>query len=377
MRKVIEEFIEHYENQTLEGYSVYDAFNSPLEFILKLNNRYLNIAITQFYKNFPLNVRRISLVKKSINPKSLGLALEGAVVNNRNTDFINQLLWHIKQTRSSFENWSWGYNWHYYTLRGGSFPKHYPNAITTYFIAQGLIQYYSFFPDEEIERILNSIEAFFLEDIRRTEYQTGICFSYSPCDEKQIYNASALITKFLIDKNNLFKENKNLNIIENSFSYLISKQTKDGSWYYGEETNQRWIDSYHTEYILELFETEYSLRSGYSEALCRAEGFYLKNFLLEDKICNYYPLKKYPVNIHSVASMIIFLSKYHDYTKAIPIIEWTLKHLYNYKKHEFYFSKNRFYTNMNVYHRWNQSWMYLALNHFLSKAKETILLTSD
>ena len=85
-----------------------------------------------------------------------------------------------------------------------------------------------------------------------------------------------------------------------------------------------------------------------------------------DGICNYFPGKTYPINIHSVASMIIFLSRYDQKSRCQPIIEWVFDHLHNEKRKVFYFERKKYYTNKNVYHRWNQSWMYLALSYYKS-----------
>ncbi|MBD3342486.1 MAG: hypothetical protein GF353_25525 [Candidatus Lokiarchaeota archaeon] len=370
MLEEIYEFIEHYENNPFEGYSVFDAFNSPLEFLLKFNNILTNVIITQFFKRIPFNIRKYAFIKKSINPKSLGLALEGAMINQRPNYFIKKLMKNILNFKSHSTYFSWGYNWHYYTLRGGTFPKYYPNAIVTYFVAAGLLRYYEMTRDKIILEVLESIEKFFIQELNISNFPEGICFSYSPCDKKVIYNASALVTKFLIEKNKILMEAKNEDIISKSLSFLASRQQDNGAWFYGEEKNQKWIDSFHTEYILEVFATQYAARQGYEDNYLKGKSYYMDNFILNKDVCNYFPQKKYPINIHSIASMIIFLSKYDDFNRSIPIIKWTFENLYNKSLCSFYYEKNKYYTNRNIYHRWNQSWMYLAFNHFLNRLED-------
>jgi hypothetical protein len=162
---LVRQFSASYTKESFSGYSVYDAFNSPfLKVISKFNIHLLNVAITQTFKRCPINIRPLFCVKKSINPKALGLALKGAVISGDIT-LINKSFNSILETITNFNgNDCWGYNWDYYTLRGGTFPKNYPNAITTYFIADALFDYaksvYCKEP-ERVQKLLLSIRSFF------------------------------------------------------------------------------------------------------------------------------------------------------------------------------------------------------------------------
>jgi len=344
---------------------VYDSFNSPiLNPISKLNIKIVNVIITQFFKQIPLNIRDFLGVKKSINPKSLGLILKARLLFSNTEDDLKEIYDIIMSCKNNdFKNLCWGYNWDYYTLRGGTFPKYFPNAIVTYFIGDALIDYYLKYPSKELENNLFSIRKYFLEDINRTTRNNGICFSYSSLDNKEIYNASALISRFLYRLNEIFKIGGS-EIIEMSINYLISVQNDDGSWFYGYAPNQKWIDSFHTEYMLEFFNIlseanveKYNLK----KRIKKANEYYLNTFFL-DEVCNYFPDKKYPINIHSIASRIIYLSNINKLDESEKIIDWTFRNLYNSRKQSFYFEKRKYFVNKNIYHRWNQAWMYLALS---------------
>ena len=53
----INSFLNHIDNTGYSGYSVYDSFNSPiLKPISKLNIKIVNVIITQFFKQIPLNI---------------------------------------------------------------------------------------------------------------------------------------------------------------------------------------------------------------------------------------------------------------------------------------------------------------------------------
>jgi hypothetical protein len=361
----IDSFLHQIDNRPYSGYSVYDCFNSPtLKLISKLNIKILNVIITQAFKQIPFNIRAFFGVKKSINPKSLGLILKARLLfSNSESDVKELYKFIIKHRNKDFNNLCWGYNWDYYTLRGGTFPKYFPNAIVTYFIGEAFLDYYLKYPSKELEHNLFSIRKYFLEDINRTTRNNGICFSYSSSDNKEIYNASALISRFLYRLNEMFQIGGS-EIIEKSINYLISVQNNDGSWFYGYAPNQKWIDSFHTEYMLEFFNSlsvanieKYNLKN----RIKKANEYYLNTFFL-DEVCNYFPDKKYPINIHSIASRIIYLSNINKLDEAEKIIDWTFINLYNSRKQSFYFEKRKYFVNKNIYHRWNQAWMYLALS---------------
>ncbi|WP_179009481.1 hypothetical protein [Winogradskyella forsetii] len=363
----IDKFLIDFDKKSLEGYSVYDAFNSTfLKQIGKLEIKLINVIITQAFKRIPFNIRGLFGVKKSINPKALGLILKAKLkFSKTEAEVISLYQLILSQKNKEFKNLSWGYNWDYYTLRGGTFPKGFPNAIVTYFIGDALIDYYKKYPSEELKVNLLSIRDYFLEDINQTERLGGICFSYSSVDNKEIYNASALISRYLYRLDKIFTTNDRAIIIK-STNYLKNVQNDDGSWYYGNAVNQRWVDSFHTEYLLEFFEcldNAFIEEMDLTKLLSSAQDYYLKEFYF-DKVCNYYPKKKYPINVHSIASRIIYLSKHKKLNEAKEIIDWSFNYLYNTKNHSFYFEKNKYYTNRNLYHRWNQSWMYLALSSY-------------
>ena len=69
VRRTIEK--DHY-----KGYDPYDALNSPL---IKRTafNKYIRMAFIQSLKKMPFNLRPVLGIKKSYNPKGLGLLLWG------------------------------------------------------------------------------------------------------------------------------------------------------------------------------------------------------------------------------------------------------------------------------------------------------------
>jgi len=367
--EAIKEFLINISQSDLKGHGVYDIFNSPfLKFFEKFKIKVLNVAITQLFKRCPLNLHSLFRIGKTINPKSLGLLLKGAIIN-KDKGFQEKLIEKIISLRNAeFKNCCWGYNFDVWTMRGGLFPKDYPNAIVTYFIGEALLDYYEkVSPDEEIKEMLLSINRFFLEDIKRSYTDYGLCFSYSPIDSQQIYNASALISKYLHRCGNLFSLSENKEHVRKAIDFLLAVQNKDGSWYYGSKESQKWIDSFHTEYILEFFDSVLDILSD-DEFMKyqRAKKFYFDRFVVDKVLCNYYPDSTFPINIHSVASRIIYNVCNKRNRQAGRLVDWVFANMYNKNKQGFYYEKHKLYTNKNIYFRWNNAWMYLALSLYIN-----------
>ena len=99
-----------------KGYDPYDTLNSPLAGFLSLGTRFGRIALTQFGRRSPINLRPLLLVKKGINPKALALFLEGSTKlfkvsqDEKYLDDINTLIDLLEQSASTgVSGNAWGY----------------------------------------------------------------------------------------------------------------------------------------------------------------------------------------------------------------------------------------------------------------------------
>lgn len=105
-------------NEDFKGYDPYDALNLPIINILPcLKNKYLMIFLTQFFKNFPINLRPILLIKKERNAKGIALFVSGILniydrkKNQKYLKFAAILLDWLKKNKSTYlDSFAWGYN---------------------------------------------------------------------------------------------------------------------------------------------------------------------------------------------------------------------------------------------------------------------------
>ena len=150
-----------------------------------------------------------------------------------------------------------------------------------------------------------------------------------------------------------------------------SRQEPDGSWWYGEEPTQRWIDNFHTGYNLCALHAigRYARTEEFSPSLRRGLAFYRQQFFCEDGAPRYFHDRTYPIDIHCVAQSIITLVELKDLDPdalrdAHAVLRWAMQHLWDPRGY-FYYQMLRFYTIRTPYMRWSQAWMVLALSTLL------------
>ncbi len=154
--------------------------------------------------------------------------------------------------------------------------------------------------------------------------------------------------------------------------YSASRQHADGSWAYGEEPTQRWIDNFHTGYNLcALHSIGHSLETAeFEPAVRRGLAFYRGHFFREDGAPRYFHDRTYPIDIHSVAQSIITLITLKDLDPgnvrlAQGLFRWAIDNMWD-DRGFFYYRVLRLGTIRTSYMRWSQAWMLLALATLMS-----------
>ena len=367
-----------------KGADPYDGLNSK---VFKNSPFYKSktcrLIWIQLFRRSPINLRGITGVPKEHNPKGLGLFLSGycslwsTQKDPEHLEKIKSLLKTIISLRSSHsEKVSWGYNFDWQS-RTFFIPNPTPNVIVSTFIANALLDTYQAVEEDQALTLAKGVGDFILSELNRTYDADGdFCFSYTPIDKSAIFNASLLASSFLARLYSFTKDERLLEDARKSINFCIKRQREDGSWFYGVDKNQEWIDSFHTGYNLEaLYDYQkYTGDSQYQQALDKGFKFYLGHFFTDEGIPKYYHDKNYPIDIHSVSQLLVLAAKMPDFGEHIKLVEnvlkWTVENMQDKKEGHFYYQKKRFSTIKIPYLRWSQSWMFYALSVFLSSFKE-------
>jgi len=381
---------EYCRREEFKGWDPYDGLNSRVFKAIPFLRHwdFARLAWIQLFKRNPVNLRRLVLIPKGVNPKGIALLLSGycnilgyhRLSGSKDFGDERELLDRIKgladlliSLRSPLNAHasSWGYNFDWQARRLFLFPTGTPTVVVTSFCASALLSAYETTKDDEYQSVALSSSDFVLNDLHRTPKEKGFIFSYSPLEgNNTVYNASLLGTKLLSECYHYTGSSVHLEVARESALACTSAQNSDGSWYYGELPVQQWIDSFHTGYNLEALVTYQSITgdTSFSDAIEKGFDYYLNNFFLPDGTPKYYHNRTYPVDIHSPAQLIVTLCRSgrldQHHALAERVLEWTIRNMQDYSGY-FYYQKHRLYTNKISYMRWSNAFMFNALSLYL------------
>ncbi|HEY6122493.1 MAG TPA: hypothetical protein VIV66_21235 [Pyrinomonadaceae bacterium] len=358
------------------GYDPFDGLNSALFQATPLAKfPTARLLWTQLLKRAPLNARPILRVPQQHNAKGIALFALGALAAFRRepssqTELqardLLKLLLDMRIDGLSGAAWSYNFDWQ---SRNFFAPRGTPTVVPTAFAARALLDGARTFNDPEYLKVARSTCDFILQDLPIYHEADGaICFSYSPNSETQIFNASLLAAETLAEVGSQTGERELGEYAQRATRYVVQHQRDDGSWTYGTEPKQSWIDNFHTAYVL------YSLRrivnlcspdSVAEQALYKGYEFWRECFFLADGWPKYYHDSLYPADTHAAASGVVTLLEFKEFDPnavqlAERIVLWTLKHLRNPSGY-FYYQRRRFLTIRTPFMRWTQAWMVYAL----------------
>ncbi len=367
-----------------KGVDPFDGLNGPLVKALTFGDRRLGVAALQFFKRCPVNLRPLFGIRPGTNPKGHGLLVATYVQKYRRTGDVADLEraikfadWLIGNQSDGCSGAAWGYNFDW-PNRNAIFPAGTPTIVNTVYIAEALIDLFEVTGDKKYKVTAVSSAEFLLKDLNRSGFDDEFCFSYTPSDQTQIHNANMLGAVLLARIYSITAEERLKKTGIAAMQFSLKHQQPDGSWLYGTEPRNGWIDSYHTGYnllalkrfnaVFESEENESAIKRGYS--------FYLDNFFTPDGFVKYYHDRIYPWDGHAMAHALLTLDELeelapersHDIReKVIARIQDTF---WDERRGCFVYLINKRYVNRIDYYRWVQCWMFYALaNHLLRQHK--------
>ena len=286
----------------------------------------------------------------------------------------------LKASRSpGFENYCWGYPFHWVT-RNGTLPAHTPFITTTPYVFEALQQVNQLQPRDEWRTIMASAVRYATDDIKDRPFAGGgrTC-SYMPGGEFEVVNASAYRATMLVSAAKFFGRDDLLKIAAANVDFVLAAQNADGSWPYAKDGVRDFVDHFHTCFVMKALAKIY-LATGEQkilDALKRGVDYYLKNLFSEDGMPR--PFSKAP-------RMTVYKCELYDCAecinlcvllrKEIPALQKTLETvvsgiLKNWVKPDGSFRSRKLifgWDNVPM-HRWAQSQMFRALAFYLREEK--------
>lgn len=378
-------------NEGWAGYDPYDGLNSPLIKSLTLNSKTLRTIATQLNKRSPVNFRPLLGIRKGLNPKGVALAARALILLSRRlsrgrharaelspgpqlcdgleTD-IAYLMSKLDELRfGAYGEACWGYNFDWQS-RAFFAPRGTPNVVCTVSAAHAFLDWHEATADEQAFEMACSSCRFLLDRINRASDGDAFCFSYTPLDHSRVHNVNLLAAELLARMFAKDGREEYRDAAVNALRYTIARQKEDGSWQYGEDHSQEWIDSFHTGFCLVSLSNigAYLGLSDLRPSLDAGYEFYTRRFFLADSTPGYYHDRLYPVDVHSAAQAIITFVEMTDLMPdarqmADRAAAWAIDNLQD-PAGFYHFQRSRLYTIRIPYMRWAQAWMLYALSRF-------------
>jgi hypothetical protein len=325
---------------------------------------------TQLVKRSPVDVRPVVRVPAERNAKGVALFALALLANYRRvkTEEARQqaramLAALLSMKIDGYSGAAWGYNFDWQS-RNFFAPRELPTIVATAFAARALVE-------GDLHEEARSVCEFIKKDLPRSvDNETEVCFSYAPNSNTRVFNASLLAAEVLASTG----EPELLDLAERATRYVVNNQRPDGSWYYGADPKQSWIDNFHTAYILFSLQriiNSTSFGAEFQPALERGYEYWKNNFFLADGWPKYYHDDPYPADAHAAASAIVTFLECRGLdrdalTMAQKVATWTIQHLRD-RRGFFYYQRRRFYTIRKPYMRWTEAWMLYALSRLLEE----------
>lgn len=386
IERILTEVLNSAENNDYQGFSKFDALNSPVLDKLSFDNKWLRLLYTQLVKESPLHIRPFLNIQKSRNPKGIALFARAYLFlyqKNKNPYYLTKaeilLKWLIQNTSPGMKNLSWGYNfiWQNTIFLQEKFE---PNTVVSLFAGEAFIHAYRVTGKKEYLDYAASVGRFILDDLPVLhENHDELAIAYVLRDvDAIVLNNQVLAGAFLIKLwKDLGQEDEEIKTSARKLiNYTVNRKTGYNAWYYTFPYNKSLIvhDNYHTGGILDGL-VEYYQETGddrYMDTYKQGLDYYQKNLFEKNGAPRWMNNKRYPFDIHGSAQGIISFVKASDFfpeyiEQCEKIIHWTIGNLYNRKNGEFFYRKGRFWRWNYSLMRWCNAWMSRAMAEFFLK----------
>lgn len=367
------------ETQNYKGYDPYDALKSPLfKLPILKSNKLIRFGTQQLVKRLPFSIRPFLFVPKGFNPVTLGLSIQAyAYLYQSDPDNkaiylskIDYLIGELKKlVPDGYSGACWGYDFDW-EARHAKIPAYQPTVVATGIISNALFIAHQVSGHQECADMVNSAARFVLTDLNRSYEGDSFCFSYSPHDEQQVFNASMKGVRILTQSYSLTKNKKLKETAKQAVDFVIKYQNENGSWGYSLANSGGWSDNYHTGYVLDCLDEYVKLTDDKKplESIQKGYKFYKEHFITKEGIPRFYHNNTYPIDCTAASQTILTSIRFGEWETAVNVAKWMAQNMQR-ENGSFYFRKFKHYTIKTSFMRWSDAWMFAALSNLQLKQK--------
>lgn len=374
IRESIQNLVAWLMRNDYRGYDTFDGLNARFVRPFTFGSPLLRTVLQQGVRRFPVNLRPLLGVRKGHSTKGMGFVARGCMRMNQATgdaewnkkaEFV--LEWLIEHRSPGYSGACWGNHFDYQS-RTFFLPAGVPTIVWTSLIGHAFLDGYDHFGKQKYLDIAASACEHILKDLSRHVDGEGTCISYIPIKDNQVHNANTLGGSLLARTYSHTHNAAYLELAEKSLRYTAQYQRPDASWWYGEKENLRWVDNFHTAYVLDCFR-HYSAATGDTQfdAKMMAGYEYWKNtFFLADGTPRYYNTKTLPIDIQCSSQAIDTLVFFHaldggNLPLAVKVAQWTIANMQDKSGYFYYRRYSSGIVNKTPTLHWGQATMLCAL----------------
>jgi len=221
----------------------------------------------------------------------------------------------LKSTRcAGYSHYCWGYPFNWETIRG-TIKEGTPLITTVPYVYEAFKQVWEIDQSNEWFQIMGSIAEHAVLDYKdfETSANASTC-SYTPDPEQSVavVNANAYRAFLLTSAAHDFSEDRYWKIAERNLNFVLESQNEDGSWYYAKDGKRKFIDHFHTCFVLKALTKIEALtgHSGCTEAIKRGVQYYAANLFDESGL---------PKPFSSRPRFTVYRRELYDYAECINL----------------------------------------------------------
>jgi rhamnogalacturonyl hydrolase YesR len=370
----IEQLSQWLEENDYRGYDTFDGLNARFVRPLTFETKFLRTVLQQGVRRFPLNVRPILGIRKERSTKGMGFLARGFIRLHQSTGENvwadragTALQWLTEKQSRGYSGACWGNHFDYQS-RAFYLPKGVPTIVWTSLIGHAFLDGYEHFNEERYLQVAVSACEHILKDLETSNEGSGTCISYIPGKNSQVHNANTLGGS-LLARTYLHTRNASYaDLAKRAMQYTAQHQRPDSSWFYGEREDLRWVDNFHTAYVLDCFK-HYEQGTGdgeFSKAMMDGYRYWKREFFLADGTPKYYNNKIAPLDIQCSSQAIDTLVFFQDRDPesiplALKIADWTISHMRDRSGYFYYRKYSGGIINKTPTLHWGQATMLCAL----------------
>lgn len=251
----------------------------------------------------------------------------------------------IEQQSKGYHGACWGYSFDWQS-KAFFLPRHTPTVVATSFAVEGLLSAYEITQNRLCLTTALSAADFILSDLNWIPKKRGYMFSYSPLDDRAVYNASLLGSKTLSLIYRYTRETVLKEAACASVRAVCDRQNADGSFPHSDQIGNKWRDNFHTGFKLESlgYYQKYCKDSSFSAHLRSGYAYWLENFFIPGKgMAKYYDTddENSRIDLHCIAQAVPTFYKLGELGNqkelAGKLLDWAVNTMQDREKGYFYY----------------------------------------